>query len=67
MNFDIPTKSVKEYLEAFHTKMEEVDKAAGKPTFTKAYRIVKAVKDSCMEMEDERSHLGQLHCIMNTA
>jgi hypothetical protein len=48
--------------------MEDIDKLIGQPTFTTANKVViVALKTNCIAMEDDRSKLGKLHCIMDTA
>ena len=47
--------------------MEEVDKVIGKPTFTKVNKVIVALKTNCIAMEDSRSNLGKLHCIMDSS
>jgi hypothetical protein len=59
-------KTVKEYLLAFPIQMEEVDKITDRPTFKSCNRIIKALKTNCISIEDERSDLGKLHCIIDT-
>jgi hypothetical protein len=65
MQYQITTKTVEEYLTSFPIKIEEVD--IRRPTFTKANKVMVALKTNCIAMEDTRSNLGKLHCIMNTA
>jgi hypothetical protein len=59
-------KTVKEYLLAFSIQMEEVDKITDRSTFKSCNRIIKALKTNCISIEDERSDLGKLHCIIDT-
>jgi hypothetical protein len=65
MQYQITTKTVEEYLTSFPIKIEEVD--IRRPTFTKANKVMVALKTNCIAMEDTRSNLGKLHCIMDTA
>jgi hypothetical protein len=67
MQYQTTPKTVEEYLTSFPIQMEEVDKVIGRPTFTKANKVVVALKTNCITMEDTRSNLGKSHCIMNTA
>jgi hypothetical protein len=67
MQYQITTKTVEEYLTSFPIQMEEVNKVIGRPTFTKANKVMVALKANCIVMEDTRSNLGKSHCIMNTA
>ena len=66
MQYQIETKTVEEYLIAFPIKMEEVDKVIGRPTFTKINKVIVAIKRNCIAMDDTRSRVGKLHCIMNS-
>jgi hypothetical protein len=59
-------KTVKEYLLAFPIQMEEVNKITDRPTFKSCNRIIKALKTNCISIENERSDLGKLHCIIDT-
>jgi hypothetical protein len=59
-------KTVEEYLLAFPIQMEEVDKITDRPTFKSCNKIIKALKTNCISIEDERSDLGKLHCIIDT-
>jgi hypothetical protein len=66
MQYQITTKTVEEYLIAFPIKMEEVDKVIGRPTVTKVNQVTVALKTNCYAMEDPRSRVGRLHCIVNS-
>jgi hypothetical protein len=66
MQYQIITKMVEEYLIASPIKMEEVDKVIGRPTFTKFNLVTVALKTNCIAMEDPRSRVGRLHCIVNS-
>jgi hypothetical protein len=59
-------KTVEEYLLAFPIQMEEVDKITDHPTFKSCNRVIKALKTNCISIEDERSDLCKLHCIIDT-
>jgi hypothetical protein len=41
--------------------MEEADKVIGRPTFTKANKVIVAIKTNCIAIEDSRSQVGELH------
>jgi hypothetical protein len=47
--------------------MEEVDKITDRPTFNSCNKVIKALKTNCISIEDERSELGKLHCIIDLA
>jgi hypothetical protein len=66
MQRQLEAKTVEEYLLAFPIQMEEVDKITDRPTFKACNRVIKALKTNCISIEDERSDLGKLHCIINT-
>jgi hypothetical protein len=66
MQYQTTPKTVEEYLTSFLIQMEEVGTVIGRPTFTKANRVTVALKTNCTAMEDTRSNLGKLHCIMDT-
>jgi hypothetical protein len=66
MQYQTTPKTVEEYLTAFPIQMEEVDTVFGRPTFTKANKVMVALKTNCIAMEDTRSNLGKLHCIIDT-
>jgi hypothetical protein len=61
MQYQKTPKTVEEYLTSFPIQMEEVDTVIGRP------KVMVALKTNCIAMEDTRSNLGKLHCIMNTA
>jgi hypothetical protein len=63
---DDAAKTVEEYLLAFPIQMEEVDKITDRPTFKSCNKVIKALKTNCISIEDERSDLGKLHCIIDT-
>jgi hypothetical protein len=65
MQYQITTKTVEEYLTAFPIKMEEVNKVLGRPNFTKVNRVTVTLKTNCIAMEDPRSMVGRIHCIVN--
>jgi hypothetical protein len=46
--------------------MEVADKITDRPTFKSCNRVIKALKTNCISIEDERSDLGKLHCIIDT-
>jgi hypothetical protein len=66
MQYQITIKTTEEYITAFPIQTGEVDKVIGRPTFTKANKVMLALKTNCIAMEDARSNLGKLHCIINT-
>jgi hypothetical protein len=66
MQYQTTPKTVEEYLTAFPIQMEEVNTVIGRPTFTKANKVMVALKTNYIAMEDTRSNLGKLHCIMDT-
>ena len=67
MQYHVATKTVEEYLIAFPIQMEEVDKIIGIPTFAATNKVITALKTNCIAMDDERSGLGKLHCVMDSA
>jgi hypothetical protein len=58
MQYQSTTKTIEEYLIAFPIQMEA--------PFTKANKVIVAIKINCIAMEDSRSIVGKLHCIMNS-
>jgi hypothetical protein len=66
MQYQTTPKTVEEYLTAFPIQMEDVDTVIGRPTFTKANKVMVALKTNCIAMEDTISNLGKLYCIMDT-
>jgi hypothetical protein len=46
--------------------MEEVDKIIDCPTFKSCNKVIKALETNCILIEDERSDLGKLHCIIDS-
>jgi hypothetical protein len=66
MQRQLEAKTVEEYLLASPKQMEEVNKITDHPTFKSCNRVIKALKTNCVSIEDERSDLGKLHCIINT-
>jgi hypothetical protein len=67
MQYQRRTKTAEEYFNEFPEQPEEVGKIIGIPSFTTVYKVVLALKNNCIAMEDPRSALGKLHCIANTA
>ena len=63
--YNVPT--VEEYMEKFPVKPEEVKPVVGLPTFVASLAVTTAIKTNCIAMDDDRSNLGKLHCIMDTA
>jgi hypothetical protein len=66
MQRQIEAKTVEEYLLAFPIQVEEAAKIIDRPTFTSANKVITALKANCISMEDERSGLGKLHCIIDS-
>jgi hypothetical protein len=54
MQYQITTKTAEEYLTAFPIQTGEVDKVIGRPTFTKANKMMVALKTNCIALEDAR-------------
>jgi hypothetical protein len=52
-----------EYLKSFPIKAEVV----GQPTFVAANVVITALKTNCIAMDDDRSALGKLHCMMDSS
>jgi hypothetical protein len=46
--------------------MEEADKVIGRPTFIKANKAIVAIKSNCIAIEDSKSRVGRLYCIMDS-
>jgi hypothetical protein len=46
--------------------MEEVNKIIDRPTFKSCNKVIKALRTNCISIEDERSDLGKLHCIIGS-
>jgi hypothetical protein len=67
MQRQLEAKTVEEYLLAFPIQMEEVDKIIDRPTFSSCNKIIVALKTNCISIEDDRSGLGKLHCIIDSA
>ena len=67
MNWNYKVYTAEEYLEKFPTKQEEVQPVVGLPTFVSAHVVISALKTNCIAMDDDRSNLGKLHCIMDTS
>jgi hypothetical protein len=67
MQRQLEAKTVEEYLLAFPIQMEEVDKINDRPTFKSCNKVIKALKTNCISIEDKRSDLGKLHCIIDSA
>jgi hypothetical protein len=66
MQRQIKAKTAEEYLLAFPIQVEEVDKIIDRPTFTSTNKVITALKTNCISIEDERSGLGKLHCIIDS-
>jgi hypothetical protein len=67
MHYQIHTKTAEEYLNDFSEQPAEVGKVIGLTTFTTVYKVILALKNNYIAMDDTRSNLGKLHCITNTA
>jgi hypothetical protein len=67
MNWNYKVLTPEEYLESFPIKAEEVPPVVGQPTFVAANVVITALKTSCIAMDDDRSALGKLHCMMDSS
>jgi hypothetical protein len=67
MNWNYKLLTPKEYLERFPIKAEEVPPVVGQPTFGASNVVITALKTNCIAMDDDRSALGKLHCIMDSS
>ena len=67
MNWNYKVHTPEEYLEHFPIKAEEVPPVIGLPTFVSSNVVITALKTNCIAMDDDRSNLGKLHCIMDTS
>ena len=67
MNWNYKVLTPEEYLEHFPIKAEEVPPVVGLPTFISSNVVITALKTNCIAMDDDRSNLGKLHCIMDTS
>jgi hypothetical protein len=56
-----------EYLERLPIQAEEVPLVVEKPTFVAANMVITALKTNCIDMDDDRSALGKLHCMMDSS
>jgi hypothetical protein len=67
MNWNYKVLTPEEYLESFPIKADEIPSVIGEPTFVAAYAVIRALKTNCIAMEDDRSALGKLHCMMDSS
>ena len=67
MSWNCHVLTPEEYLEAFPTKAEEVPPVVGLPTFVSSNVVITALRKNCIAMDDDRSVLGKLHCIIDTS
>ena len=67
MNWSYKIFTPEEFLEEFPVKPEEIDPVVGIPTFVASLRVVTAIKTNSIAMDDDRSDLGKLHCIMDSS
>jgi hypothetical protein len=64
MDWNYKVLTLEEYLESFPIKAEEVPPVVGQPTLVAANVVITALKTNCIAMDDDRSALGKLHCMM---
>ena len=67
MNWNYKVLTPEEYLESFPIQAEEVPPVVGQPTFVAANVVITALKTNCIAMDDDRSALGKLHCMMDSS
>jgi hypothetical protein len=67
MNWNYKVLAPEEYLEIFPIKAEEVPPVVGQPPFVAAIVVITALKTNCIAMDDDRSALGKLHCMMDSS
>jgi hypothetical protein len=66
MNWNYKVLTPEEYLESLPIQAEEVPAVVGQPTFVAANVVITALKTNCIAMDDDRSALGKLHCMMDS-
>jgi hypothetical protein len=67
MNWNYEVLTPEEYLESFPIQAEEVPPVVGQPTFVAANVVITALNTNCIAMDDDRSALGKLHCMMDSS
>jgi hypothetical protein len=67
MNWNYKVLTPKEYLKSFPIKAEEVPPVVGQPTFVASNVVITALKTNSIAMDDDRSALGELHCMMDSS
>jgi hypothetical protein len=67
MNWNYKVLTPEEYLESFPIQAEDVPPVVGQPTFVAANVVITALKTNCIAMDDDKSALGKLHCMMDSS
>jgi hypothetical protein len=67
MNWNYKVLTPEEYLEKISIKAEEIPPVVGQPTLVASNVVITALKTNCIAMDDDRSALGKVHCMMDSS